>query len=317
MPIRTFACTIGICVLLCGLLAAASAPSISPEVEQRRNLQYADRGQDAQPRRTSLDLYIPQTNHEGALKPIVVFIHGGAWAIGDKSRVHRKPAMITGEGWIFASVNYRLSPGVVYPAHGEDVAEAIAWIRLNAKDFGGDPDRVAIIGHSAGAHLAAVLATDPDLLAAHGSKPADLAGVVLLDGAGYDIFGHMSNPQIPEGRKRMYRVAFGSDRDVWEKASPILHAGRKGEYPPVLAVYAGRMGLSRLESSRLVESLRKSGARAELHHAREKDHSGVNILLGAPDADTKAVMDFLRSVLEQVEPDDSEPSTPPEQQPGR
>ena len=299
MMIRTIAYTIGICVLLGGLLAQATAPAPTPEIEQRRNLQYADRGESSPPRRTSLDLYIPASDRDDALKPIVVFIHGGGWVIGDKARVHRKPALITGEGWIFASVNYRLSPAVVYPAHGEDVAEAIAWIRQNARDFGGDPDRIAIIGHSAGAHLAAVLATDPDLLAVHGSKPSDLAGVVLLDGAGYDILGHMTNPQIPEGRKRMYRAAFGSNRDVWEKASPILHAGRKGEYPPVLAVYAGRMGLSRMESGRLVETLRKSGGRAELHNAREKNHSGVNILLGAADADTKAVVDFLRSVLDQ------------------
>ena len=117
-------------------------------------------------------------------------IHGGGWRTGDKgseSQGRQKASFFTAHGFVYVSVNYRLSPEVQHPAHVEDVAKALAWIVDHIASYGGDPKQIFLMGHSAGAHLAALVTADEGLSKNLESPRRCLSGVILLDSAGYDI----------------------------------------------------------------------------------------------------------------------------------
>ena len=101
--------------------------------------------------------------------PLVLFVHGGGWAVGDKAQYAAVGVRLARAGFVVAIVNYRLSPPAQHPAHAEDVARAVAWCYRQAPYYGADPERFYVIGHSSGAHLAALVALDPAYLAAEGS----------------------------------------------------------------------------------------------------------------------------------------------------
>ena len=243
---------------------------------------------------TSLDLYVPQT---GAGFPVVVWVHGGGWHVGDKRNVGVKPQAFTDAGYLLVSVNYRLSPAVTHPAHVQDVAAAIAWIHQNIAEYGGDPSKLFLIGHSAGAHLVALVATDESYLSAHGLPLSAIAGVVCLDGAGYDIPAHMARGGL---LSLLYLQAFGREPEVWRQGSPVTHVAPGKGIPPFLIVYAGVRAMSREISLNFATALGDAGVRVELYHAADKDHEGVNRDLGLPgDEMTAKVFAFLARVQEE------------------
>jgi acetyl esterase/lipase len=268
----------------------------SPFFVAHRDLVYAERP-DSESLLTSLDVYVPREEADEP-RPILVYIHGGGWAVGDKAAVQRKPYWAAGHGWVFVSINYRLSPEVMHPEHARDTAAAIAYVRDHAEQWGGDPENIAIMGHSAGAHLAGIVACDESLLAEHGMTTDQLAGVVLLDGAGYNLPVRMTN--LPKfglltGR---YRDAFGDDPDLWTQASPTLQAQPGDNLAPLFCVHAGDREESRVEGSGLVAAWSNAGATSELYHAPDKDHAGINRRLGQPrDPDTRAIEMFLIGVF--------------------
>lgn len=270
----------------------------APRVVVQRSARYIERD-GAPARRTSLDVHRPAVRDRDQPMPILIFVHGGGWSIGDKAMVGHKPDWAARQGWVFVSVNYRLSPDVMHPEHARDVAAAIAWVKANASTFNGDPERIAVMGHSAGAHLTAIVASDESLLAEHDLTPADLAGVVLLDGAGYNLPRRMKS--VPPGRLgTMYAQAFGDDPALWERASPTLQAKPGDDLPPLFCVHAGRRTEARVEGTELVAAWQAADAEATLHHAPTKDHAGINRGLGVEgDADTTAVEGFLRRVFGQ------------------
>ncbi len=243
---------------------------------------------------TSLDLYVPK---KGDKLPVMVFIHGGAWRMGDKSNHSKKPLRFVREGYIFASINYRMSPGVTFPVYVQDVAKAIGWIYKNISTYGGDRDKIFIMGHSAGAHLAALVAIDGKYLEEEGYKLDLLKGVVLLDGAGYDI------PKIKEVNKnlfnRLYKPAFGDNPVILKEASPLYHVEKGRDIPPFFIIYAGSREMSKLESAWLEESLKNAGVHAELYHASDKNHGTLNRELGADkDEATEKILEFLKKITD-------------------
>ena len=143
------------------VVAAGDAPQMVPKLIYN-NIRYTYSGPDKQ---NVLDVYAPATGNN---HPIVLYVHGGGWLGGTKAQLESKPDFFVGNDYVLVSINYRLSPEFKHPAHVQDVASAIAWVYNNAAQFGGDPERIAISGHSAGAHLAALAATDPRYLAVHG-----------------------------------------------------------------------------------------------------------------------------------------------------
>ena len=270
----------------------------TPEMRVTKDIQYAKRRWTRRGL-TSLDVYQPGST-SASPRPILLFVHGGGWAIGDKKRIEHKAQWATDLGMVYISVNYRLSPRVMHPEHAIDVAESIAYVIEHASQWNADPDQIMVMGHSAGAHLAGIVAADESLLGKHNLKPEDLTGVILLDGAGYNIEPQITDPRNSKVLQRWYENAFGDDPELWERASPTLQAKPGDSLPPLLAIYAGDREQSRRQAIEIVDAWERAGARATIHHAVDKDHSGLNKELGKEnDPDTRAVEEFLKNVLNQ------------------
>lgn len=271
----------------------------SGSMRVERDLVYAERD-GADPILTSLDLFAPK---EGEGHPIVVMIHGGGWKGGDKrlgASSATKAQFFVARGYVFASINYRLSPEVKHPAHVEDVAAAIAWIHDHAKDYGGDPDLLFVMGHSAGAHLAALVAVDERRLAVHQKPLSIVKGVILLDGAGYDITrsGEWS-ARIGGGTlKEMYADAFGTEEAGWKDASPVFHLAPDKGIPPSLVFFTGRAEGPRARVIQdFADAWAAAGAASEAIPT-DQDHAAVNREFGTTnDPVTDRSIAFLDEIV--------------------
>ena len=141
------------------LVLLVAPPLLAAEPTVHRGRAYAEPKNERQ----TLDVYAPAA---GKNLPVVVWIHGGGWQAGDKNEVHHKPQAFADKGLVFVSINYRLLPEVTIKQMAGDVAKAIRWTYDHARDFGGDPDTILVMGHSAGAQLAALVCTDERYLKA-------------------------------------------------------------------------------------------------------------------------------------------------------
>lgn len=216
----------------------------------------------AEPRQ-NLDVYAATTPCAGGC-PVLVWVHGGGWRNGDKAMDNARniAAAWTAAGVTVVSLNYRLTPDVVHPSHVQDVAAGIAWTKQHISQYGGNPVRLFIMGHSAGAHLVALVATNPDYLNAHGLAPArDLAGVFPIDTASYDLNDNRNNNRMVRG---MIEDSFGTDPTVLTLASPLQLVQRGQTYPPfIIAAVKQRADVVR-QSYDLSDLLKRSGGQADV-----------------------------------------------------
>lgn len=237
-----------------------------------------------------LDVYSPK-GIKGA--PVVVFIHGGEWTKGDKENVSFKPKFLNDNGVIFVSTNYRLSPAVKHPAHVADIASAIRWVRDHAEEIGADPAKIVIMGHSAGCHLATLVALDPSHLTKVSLKPADLAGVVAWSGGFYDL------PDRAKGGGKTLdyiKQAFGEEETGWRDGSPMAHVG-KGAMPPFLLISVEKGNASHQATEKLAEAIRATKGTVETRLMEGRSHFMSNHLIGAPDDTTgEVLLGFIRKV---------------------
>jgi acetyl esterase/lipase len=268
-------------VIAIGLVVPATqARRGPPDVAIVRDVAY---GADARQR---FDVYVPKGARNA---PVVVMVHGGGWRIGDKrSRgvVGNKVARWSRDGIVVISVNYRMLPGTDPVEQARDVARALAAAQRRMSEWGGDADRVVLMGHSAGAHLVALLHANPSLATTFGARP--WLGTVILDSAALDLVETMTMPHLP-----LYTRAFGSDRDYWREASPYHHlaAGAK----PMLLVCSSLRRDSCPAANRFAARATSLGVRAEVLPIA-KSHAAIDAELGAPGAYTEAVERFLRSL---------------------
>jgi acetyl esterase/lipase len=239
-----------------------------------------------------LDLVTPS----GARRaPVLLFVHGGGWSIGDKAHAaSSKASWANGRGWAFVSANYRLVPDATVEQQAADVASAIAWLRNNSAREGLDAQRIVLMGHSAGAHLVALVGTDPQYLNAAGVPMSAIRGVVLLDGAGYDVPTQASAEMNIV--KPMYEAAFGTDPKRQAALSPTRHA----EAPNVsrwLILPIERRADSRAQSKGLADALNRSSASATVVAVPGESHGSLNKGLGGSgDFATKQVEAFLTAL---------------------
>lgn len=204
-----------------------------------------------------LDIYSAVGGKGGELRPVVIWVHGGGWRNGDKDNRSGTNLCKTwaNTGVVMVNLNYRLTPDVVHPVHVEDVAAGIAWVQKNIASRGGDPKKIHLLGHSAGAHLVALVATNPQYLSVHGLTPrAALAGVMPIDTASYDLTSTES-PLV----RRMIADAFGNDKETLASASPLLQAkSHRDACPPFIIAVAKQRPDAVRESVALSEALPKS-----------------------------------------------------------
>ena len=244
----------------------------------------------------SLDLYGPAEKLQTPW-PVVLFVHGGAWRFGDKAMVGAKPQAFVDRGCLFASANYRLDESVSPREQARDVTRAVKWLHDHAVEHGGDPEELFLMGHSAGAHLVALVGTDERLLGECGLGLQAVRGVVLLDGAGYDVPKQIAEARL-ERVQDLYKRAFGDAEMAQREASPVTHVVKGKEYPPFLIFHVGQRRDSRQQSELLAGKLRDAGGQATTVHEPGKNHMTLNRELGLPeDEPTGEIFEFVERVL--------------------
>lgn len=218
--------------------------------------------------RQKLDVYSPANSGKAARKaplPVLFFVHGGGWQIGNKNMHAAKGVAFAENGVIFVSTNYRLAPESMHPKHIQDVAAAFAWVKTHAGEIGADPSRMYVMGHSAGAHLVDLLGTNEKYLHEQGMNLGDIKGVISLDTASLDLSERLSD-NSPEGGAvgGMIKNAFGNDPEVLADASPraAIHAGKK--YPLFLMFCGERRATCVAQHRKFAEAMGKVGGKVDV-----------------------------------------------------
>jgi acetyl esterase/lipase len=271
------------------LLLAAWVEAAEPKVH--RDIPYAEPNNERQ----TLDVYAPA---EGDDHPIVVWIHGGGWRRGDKANVHDKPQAFTQRGFVFVSTNYRFVPNVTIKEMTRDIARAIRWVHDHAREYGGDPQSVYVMGHSAGAHLAALVCTDERYLKEQGLSLSILRGCVPVDVAVYDIPLRLKDSSPAAAAS--YRETFGSTEESQREYSPVTHLARGKGIPPFLILHVADRAEAKTQSEWFAQKLREAAIPAQVVAASGKTHATINSELGRPDdPPTRALFEFLDRTLKQ------------------
>ncbi|QKZ13127.1 alpha/beta hydrolase [Spirosoma sp. KUDC1026] len=225
--------------------------------------------------RHRLDLYIPR--HKSAtLRPVVIFIHGGNWDSGSKNIYTFIGRRLAKQGCVAVIINYRLAPNVQVPAMADDCARAALWVKLHIAEYGGDPERIFVMGHSAGGGLAALLATDNTLFTKVGLSENPVKGVILDDPAGLDMYDYLKKMEYPNDEQ--YLVPFGRDPAVWRAASPLYYV-HKGS-PPML-IYVGERTYPSIRNSseKFRQRLMQNGVQHTFTVIAGKKHVGMVLQL--------------------------------------
>ena len=256
-----------------------SAARLPPGVRVERDVAY---GSDPAQR---LDVYLPA---QAQAAPVVFMVHGGAWMVGDKAAakvVDNKVAHWLPQGVALVSINYRMSRAPRVLDQVDDVARALALVQARASGWGLDTRRVLVMGHSAGAHLVALMTSDPALATAHGTQP--WLGTVALDSAALDV------PQIMQKRHYgFYDRVFGADPVFWASVSPLQRL-QATPVVPMLLVCSFRRSDSCPPAHAFAARAQGLGGTVTVLPVN-LSHADVNGTLGLDGPYTRAVDDFAR-----------------------
>lgn len=236
--------------------------------------------------RQVLDIFAP----EGAENlPVVFWIHGGGWQTGDKSDVQIKPQVLNERGFIFVAPNYRLVPHVEMETLIADVARALGWVHRNIVEYGGDPSRIFVMGHSAGAQLAALLCIDERYLQAEGVPFEVLQGCVPVDGDTYDLPAIIMTAEFRQTLHGLplptfgHRVKFGNDPKKHIDFSAVTHVAKGKGIPPFLILHVAGHPDTTAQARRLANVLGDADVPVTVFGAPETTHRRLNEELGQPD----------------------------------
>jgi len=262
---------------------AARAPALPAGARAMRDVAYGD-----DPRQR-FDVYLPAQPKRA---PIILFVHGGGWANGNKDNpgvVENKAAYWLPKGYILVSTNYRLRPDTAPLDQARDVARALAAVQKRAPEWNGDASRVLLMGHSAGAHLIALVGASSTLWRDAGATQP--RGVVSLDSGALDVPQTMQRPPLPG----IYRRAFGNDRSDWIAASPYHQLTR--DAVPMLFVCSSRRKDACPQARAMVDKAKTRGVPMEVL-PEDLSHGDVNRDLGLPSGYTNTVDAFVRKQLQ-------------------
>jgi arylformamidase len=269
------------------LLLSSSALAADPQVH--RDLAYAEPANERQ----TLDVFSPA---EGKDHPVVLWIHGGGWKKGDKNGVQKKPQVFTEKGFVFVAINYRFFPQVTIKEMTGDVAKAIHWVHDHAKEYGGDPNSIFVMGHSAGAHLAALVCTDDRYLKAEGLSLSIIKGCVPIDVSAYDIPKRLKDGGTV--KPATLKELFGDTEEAQRDVSPAAHAAKGKNISSFLILHVADRPDTKAQSEWFADKLKEAGVSATVVAAEGKTHGTINSDLGLPDdKPTKAMWEFLERVL--------------------
>ncbi|MBC7913482.1 MAG: alpha/beta hydrolase, partial [Pyrinomonadaceae bacterium] len=227
----------------------------------------------------SLDVYSYAQNESS--KPVIIWVHGGGWRIGDKSnKLDNKLNLFNSLNYVLISVNYRLSPDppeisnisrIKYPDHNNDVADAVKWVRNNIAAYGGDASKMVLLGHSAGAHLVSLTGTSQQFLPPGGFLLSMLKGIASIDTEGYDV--------PSQSAEELYQNAFGTDNNIQMQASPIYNVSSSFSYPGFFIAKRGTPARIALADA-FIYKLRSVGVPVSQVNGSQYDHEGINVAIG-------------------------------------
>jgi arylformamidase len=278
-------------LIVVALLSRAQAQDV------KRNVPYVDSAHERQ----VLDIYSPR---DAKGLPVVFWIHGGGWQTGDKTSVQIKPQVFADRGFVFVSTNYRLLPDVDMATIVRDIAKSVHWVHDHIAEHGGDPNRLLVMGHSAGAQLAALVCVDDRYLKAEGLSLAIIKGCVPVDGDTYDVPAII---ETAETRRRAHgqpqaksghREKFGNDPAKHRDFSAVTHVASGKGIPPFLILHVAEHPDTSAQAQRLGNVLKEAGVSVTVFGARETTHNKINADLGLPDDPaTKALDEFVGKAL--------------------
>lgn len=273
--------------------ALASAQSMRVE----RDIAYAEPRNE----RNLLDIYKPAA---GSNRPVVVWVHGGGWMRGSKDSMDHKPAAFVERGFVFVPVNYRFIPDVTMEVIVRDVAKSVGRVHRNIARHGGDPGRIFLMGHSAGAQLAALLCTDSRYIEAEGVPRASLKGCVPVDGDTYDVPLQVATATARRKSLNQPPPKWGHPEKFGNLAqqrelSAVNHVAPNRGIPPFLILHVADHTDTTAQAYRLWAALDQAGIPATIFGAEGSDHSKLDRDLGAQgDPATQALYEFLDQVLQ-------------------
>ncbi|MEO8357217.1 MAG: alpha/beta hydrolase [Chloroflexota bacterium] len=214
-----------------------------------------------------MDIYFPTS---GGPWPVLVYVHGGSWMHGDKSEAAMFAHGMTSQGYLVASINYRLYPAGTYPAMIQDVKCAIRSLRANSDQYNLDPNRIGAVGVSAGGHLVSLLGTsDPGIwdVGEYPDQSSRVQAVISMAGV-MDLTRSFPTADI----EAMQHIGFGEDNIV--EASPITHVTE--DDPPFLLIHGDMDTVVPVEQSQLMfDSLVQANVLAQLIIVNNADHSFI------------------------------------------
>lgn len=279
--------------------AAAAPAALSAGVQRIADVPY---GMDPAQR---MDVYVPTsptgtgtgTNRlvaSAVRAPVIFMVHGGAWRMGDKAVgrvVQEKVSRWVPKGFIFISINYRLLPDTPVAVQERDVQAALMAAQQRVSTWGGDPSRFILMGHSAGAHLVALLNARAPQALREGAWP--WLGTVSLDSAVMNVPAYMRAPHMP-----LYDDAFGSDPAYWLALSPFRQ-WTAGAPPMQMVCSTERADQPCTQADAMARHVRNQGGRAEVL-PQDLDHGEINAQLGLDSDYTRAVEAFMGSLDTEV-----------------
>ncbi len=243
-----------------------------------------------------LDLFLPQ----GENWPVLVFIHGGGWQNGDKALEVSGADVYANIGRFYAGrgigtavINYRLQPEVGWPEQLLDVAHAVGWVRARIAGYGGDPDSVFLLGHSAGAWFTAYLALNPEPLAEVGLEPRQLCGAIPVSGVAFDLTDERTyelGAELPYYEKRLRN---GDPGDDWLRdASVITYVSSAA--PPFLLIHGSREWKALGHQYRLLDrALHGADVSSRLVVAKQTHASMVLALSRPKNLPSTSILEFV------------------------
>ena len=249
-----------------------------------------------EPRLNALDIYMPK---KGSKSPVIIWVHGGLWAFGDKSDVGIKPAFFTEKGYIFVSINHRLSPDIKHPGHMEDVAHALVWVYNNIVHYSGDPEKIFLMGYASGAQMSVMITVNKKYLdEAQGSLDM-IKGVISVDGLGFDVA-----KIIPDNNNKVKDWCldtFGLTEKEWQEASPVTHITPGIKVPPMFVAYSGVQTPTESDALNLARKFKDSGVSIQVKSYAKKNSLSIHREFGKEgDPVGQDVLVFLQDCLRKL-----------------
>lgn len=251
------------------LISSVSIPQLFADIGVRQDVAYTA---NAENNRNLLDVYYPED--VSTPKDVVVFIHGGSWDSGNKETYRWLGKNMARRNLVSVIINYSLSPEVQFEKMALDCAFSVKWVKENIAELGGRPDRIFVMGHSAGGHLAALINNDPRFFKQAGILNP-IRGVILNDSFGLDMFEFL-NAARPDKRTKSFLQTFSTDKNLWMLGSPSYYLANVNN-PYLIFVGERTYPVIKLQSYRLYQDLTRLNKTTEYELIPHKKHKGMII----------------------------------------